>query len=202
MKRLYRIVMTVIALALAAFLINHFVVQPHQSAALQQREAKVSKTDDKEKKLSQAENCELAEASQKKAYPNLDQLDNLWFKVSVKDQRVYVMSGAQVKYTMYCSTGKGNSTPIGTFHVEAERGTSFFNQESGEGANYWVSWKDHGIYLFHSVPVDKDGHYIKSEADRLGKEANSHGCVRLTIADAKWVYENAPYGMKVVITKS
>lgn len=138
------------------------------------------------------------EPSQTKAYPTLQSGD--WVLVSTKKQRVYVKRGEQVLYTMYCSTGTSDSpTPLGTYSVEAERGENFYNAASAEGANYWVSFKDHGIYLFHSVPVDQNGQYIESEAKHLGVTANSHGCVRLSVADAKWFYEHALYGMKVVI---
>src|SRR5699024_11470649 len=75
----------------------------------------------------------------------------------------------------------------------------FYNAQSGEGANYWVSFKDHGIYLFHTVPVDANGNYVVSEAEQLGKSSNSHGCVRLSVADAKWFYENIKTGTKVVV---
>ena len=27
----------------------------------------------------------------------------------------------------------------------------------------------------------------------------SHGCVRLELANAKWIYDNVPYGTKVVV---
>ena len=33
---------------------------------------------------------------------------------------------------------------------------------------------------------------------RLGMHL-SHGCVRLDIDNAKWIYDNIPYGTKVVI---
>ncbi|WP_420843255.1 L,D-transpeptidase [Lactobacillus selangorensis] len=137
--------------------------------------------------------------SQQKAYPNLKKHPQVWIDVSQKKQRVYIKDGKKVLYTMYASTGKDHSTPNGTFHIQKERGKFFYNQQSGEGAKYWTSWKDHGVYLFHSVPTDQEGHFLKKEADQLGKEANSHGCVRLTVPDAKWINENMPVGTKVVI---
>jgi lipoprotein-anchoring transpeptidase ErfK/SrfK len=33
--------------------------------------------------------------------------------------------------------------------------------------------------------------------DRVGM-ALSHGCVRLRLENAKWIYDNIPYGTKVV----
>lgn len=137
--------------------------------------------------------------SEKKPYPQLEAEDTL--EVSVAKQRVYIKRGDQVLYTMLCSTGSGGvqATPTGDYVIEPERGETFLNSYSGEGANYWVSWKGHGLYLFHSVPIDEDGNYIVKEAQELGKKANSHGCIRLSVADAKWLYENAVTGMKVVI---
>lgn len=148
--------------------------------------------------------------SQTTAYPTLSQVKNLWIRVSIDGNRTYVMSGDRVIYTMYSSAGEYernasgqlvSDTPTGVFHVEHERGTHFYSQMSGEGANWWVSWKDHGIYLFHSVPVDINGNYETAEADKLGKEPASHGCIRLSVPDAKWLYEQLPYGTKVVVEK-
>ena len=38
---------------------------------------------------------------------------------------------------------------------------------------------------------------VGSESN-LGRKA-SHGCIRLKIDDAKWIYDNCPYGTTVVI---
>lgn len=142
-------------------------------------------------------------------YPDLSKVKNLWVKVSLKGNRTYLYDGSKLIYTMYSSggvyqkdakTGKMKSTtPTGTFYVQAERGDSFYNQELGEGANYYVSWLNHGEYLFHSVPTKVDGSYNLKEAAKLGKSTGSHGCIRLSVPDAKWMEQNLPEGTKVVI---
>ena len=138
--------------------------------------------------------------SQTKAYPTWSKMTNPWVYVSTKNQKVYIHGNSKVQYTMYCSTGtKSSPTPKGTYHIQQERGLSFYNPFSNEGARYWVSWKGHGIYLFHSVPINKLGTYLPSEAKYLGKKAHSHGCIRLSVADAKWMYKTIPYGTKIVI---
>ncbi len=129
--------------------------------------------------------------------PELSGYPNLSVHVSLADQRVYVMSGSTVIYTMICSTGVGDSTPTGTFQVQ-NRGASFFNGSEGLGANYWVSWKNWGEYLFHSVPVDENGEYVVSEALKLGQKAST-GCIRLTVDDAKWLYDGLPENTTVTI---
>lgn len=148
-------------------------------------------------------------SSETKPYPDLANVKDFWIKVELKKNRTYLMSGNKVIYTMYSSggayhreeeTGKTVSyTPTGTFYIEAERGTSFFNNSLDEGANNWISWKDHGVYLFHSVPTDASGNYNLAEAKKLGKTPASHGCIRLSVPDSKWMSENLPTGTKVVI---
>lgn len=147
-------------------------------------------------------------SSETRPYPNVDQLQNFWVKVSISKNRTYLMNGKKVIYTMYSSAGqyskksngkKVSDTPIGTFYVQPEHGSSFYNSELNEGANYWVSWLNHGEYLFHSVPTNSDGSYNETEAKKLGIQPASHGCVRLSVADAKWMMENLTVGTKVVI---
>lgn len=128
-----------------------------------------------------------------------DSLD-MWIDVDITKQRVYVMRGDSVVREMAASTGMaGYETPLGTFHIQ-NRGEWFYNEKYQEGAQWWVSFKDWGVYLFHTVPMDRDRNIIQSEADKLGQPA-SHGCVRLGVEDAKWIYDNIEEGAKVVIHK-
>lgn len=142
-------------------------------------------------------------------YPDLNKVKNLWIKVDLKGNRTYLYDGKKVIYTMYSTggmykkdskTGKMKSmTPTGTYHIQQERGDSFYNAQLHEGANYYVSWLHHGEYLFHSVPTVANGSYNKTEAAKLGKTQGSHGCIRLSIPDAKWMSTNIPVGTKVKI---
>lgn len=141
-------------------------------------------------------------SSETVAYPDVKKYPDLSIKVSLKQQRMYLLDHKRVLYTMYVSTGVPSAdrkTPRGTYHVQAERGKYFYSDSVGEGAYYWVSWLNHGEYLFHSTPVDAQGHFIQSDAADLGKKPSSHGCVHLSVADAKWVYQNIKYGTKVII---
>ena len=38
----------------------------------------------------------------------------------------------------------------------------------------------------------------KTSVRKLGRRA-SHGCIRLTVEDAKWIYDNCPAGTTVII---
>lgn len=121
----------------------------------------------------------------------------LWVRVDIPSQKVIVYdAGNRVVQDFVCSTGKaGDDTPTGTFKIE-QRGESFFSQQYQEGGYYWTQFQ--GDFLFHSVPFGKDRKIEEDEAQKLGTKA-SHGCVRLAIENAKWIYDNIPKGTKVVI---
>mgnify|MGYP004700335645 CR=1 FL=1 len=136
-------------------------------------------------------------SSQTKPYPTVTAENPIVLTVNLAKQRVYITQNGHLVYTMYCSTGMHDSTPHGTFHI-IDRGANFYNPSEKMGANYWTSFKG-TTYLFHTVPTDENGKYITSEAVYLGKNPSSHGCVRLSIPDAKWINEHVPSGTKVVI---
>jgi lipoprotein-anchoring transpeptidase ErfK/SrfK len=135
-------------------------------------------------------------------YPKLKPHEPIWIDVSINDQKVYIKDKQKVLYTMITSSGldttPDNSTPKGTYHIQAERGTWFYSPQYKEGAEYWVSWKNHGEFLFHSVPMTQDKKVLIADAKKLGQK-DSHGCFHLTIPDAKWIYTNIPFGTKVVV---
>ncbi len=122
----------------------------------------------------------------------------LWVKVSIPEQMVFVYdANNKVVQNYICSTGKdGDDTPVGTFTV-GDRGQSFYSEQYQEGAYYWTRFK--GAFLFHSVPFDEHQKFEPEEAAKLGTKA-SHGCVRLELENAKWIYDNLPKGTKVVVT--
>ncbi|WP_010621482.1 L,D-transpeptidase [Paucilactobacillus suebicus] len=203
-KARYKIIISCVLIALIA--VSGYLMMAGASASSNTSSAASSSSESSatsnNSSSKESKTVDWTKSSETKAYPDLDKYPKAWLDVNIEKQRVYIRDGAdhnKILYTMYCSTGKNNSTPRGTYHIQAERGTHFYNASEKEGANYYVSWKNHGEYLFHTVPVDANGNYKKSVADNIGKKASSHGCVQLTIPDAKWVYENVPEGMKVVV---
>ena len=135
--------------------------------------------------------------------PN-DQIDfqKLVIEADLSDQMIYVKQDGRVVRAMPTSSGLDtipeNSTPRGEFVIEPERGLWFFAAQYKEGAKYWVSFKNHGEFLFHSVVMDEKQQIIPAEAQKLGTKA-SHGCFRLAVEDAKWIYDNIRTGTKVII---
>lgn len=91
----------------------------------------------------------------------------------------------------YCGDGAASTPTVeGTFKVQ-NRGYYF---DSGSARCYW--WTQfYGNYLFHSVLYNKNGTLMDG---RVGM-ALSHGCVRLEINNAKWIYDTIPSGSTVVV---
>lgn len=90
-----------------------------------------------------------------------------------------------------CGDGApGTPTVTGVFTV-GSRGY-YFN--SGVYRCFWYT-QFYGDYLFHSVLCWPNG----AIADGRVGLAISHGCVRLQIENAKWIYDNIPSGTTVVV---
>ena len=88
-----------------------------------------------------------------------------------------------------CTTGANNCTVKGEFATNL-KGYSF-----GRGFTCYYYTQFHGDYLFHSVLYYQNSNRVMD--GRLGINA-SHGCVRLAIENAKWIYDTIPRGTKVV----
>lgn len=121
----------------------------------------------------------------------------LSIRVSLAEQKVTVLdANDKAVKTFTCSSGEsGYETPTGAYTVGG-RGKSFYNESLQEGAYYWTRF--YGDYLFHSIPIDANYQIKPEEATKLGKAA-SHGCIRLALKDAKWIYEHIPDETRVVI---
>lgn len=100
------------------------------------------------------------------------------------------------------STGAPDSeTPLGTFATADKYETLLLV------GNVWGHYavRINGPYFFHSVPYFTKGspwdnlEYL--EYNKLGSGASA-GCVRLAVADAKWIYDNISYGTTVKIYDS
>lgn len=125
--------------------------------------------------------------------------------VDVSDQKVYALSWSggefsNVVRTMVCSTGKTETpTPLGTYTKTTGRGARWhYFKKFDTWAQY--AWYIEGDILFHSVLYNEKNAAspTSSSVKNLGKRA-SHGCVRLSVEDAKWIWENCPNMTTVVV---
>jgi hypothetical protein len=114
---------------------------------------------------------------------------------------VFAKDTKKNKYTVpvisfICSPG--DATPTGTFKIKDKLR---WHELMGPS---WGQWCEHltDDILFHSVYYDKqnDNKTLNVAAyNKLGTVA-SHGCIRLTAGDAKWIYDNCDVGTEVKIT--
>lgn len=126
-----------------------------------------------------------------------------WIKVNKKANVATVYEKQSGKWVavkaMLVSCG-GSNTPSGTYNTKAKyRWHTLMGPSYGQYCTRIVD----GI-LFHSVWYYSNGNR-KSQAvkefNKLGSTA-SHGCVRVSTADAKWIYNNCKIGTKVTIYSS
>lgn len=121
-------------------------------------------------------------------------------------------NGNIVRKNIICSTGTlGNpdtETPLGIFKIKKKlfypNGLNLNNEDgTKEIVMYPVQFFSN--YLIHSVPIVEIKHNNKVEQKenvteklKLGKPA-SHGCIRLSIEDSRWIYDNIPQNAQVYI---
>lgn len=104
-----------------------------------------------------------------------------------------------VRY-MLCSSGTGSRTPLGTFKMGAYRVRFSRFANDGRYGQYWTQIR--GAIYFHTFLYIKNdaATYEEQTYTDLGGKA-SHGCVRLTVPDARWMWYNIAYGTQCVIRK-
>ncbi|GAA0078445.1 hypothetical protein UT300005_28240 [Clostridium sp. CTA-5] len=118
--------------------------------------------------------------------------------ISIKDQKTYIYKGNSNSWvldrTFPCSTGiDGENTPTGSFSIK-EKGDWFFSDKYKQGGKYWT--QINGNILFHSVPFAEDRTTV---LDNTLNKRSSHGCIRLSLNDARWIYDNIPKETSVII---
>ena len=135
-------------------------------------------------------------------------LHNAWLKINSRSSSTdyYIVVDRDNTRTMIFKGSKGHWIPIydwkcsvgapstptvtGTFTVGA-KGYSF-----GDGYTCYYYTQFYGDYLFHSVLYHEGTFNVRN--GRLGAHI-SHGCIRLKIENAKWIYDNIPSKTKVYI---
>ena len=131
-----------------------------------------------------------------------------FFEVDIANQvvKVWKYSPATGGYTdldraFLCATGTtAYPSPLGTFTLSGRKSAhAEFPNWGGGQARWWTKITEE--IAFHSVLYSDSGNDATlkvSSLTGLGKRG-SHGCIRLTVADAKWIYDRVEAGMQVWI---
>ncbi len=128
------------------------------------------------------------------------QLEGSWtVKVNRQQNVVTVYKGGIPVRAMICSTGVNNATPLGTFTIMDKLTTHELN---GPTYGYYCSHITSDI-LFHSIPQPQLGrnNLPAYKYNMLGSQA-SEGCIRLSMSDAYWLFNNVPIGSTVIVYDS
>lgn len=119
---------------------------------------------------------------------------NWLIMVNTTTCRVGIYRGARGMWTQQaywlCTVGApATPTILGQYTVGA-KGYVF-----GRGYSCYYYTQFCGDYLFHSILYDQGTFRVQD--GRLGQHL-SHGCIRLSLSNAKWIWDNIPAGTKVV----
>lgn len=100
--------------------------------------------------------------------------------------------------SMVCSVGTDiNTTPTGEFVI----GDKYDWRKMADRTFSQYCCRIQDTILIGSTPYVRRGNdtLIVDEFNRLGEGASPTGCIRLSVGDAKWIYDNCQPGTKVVI---
>lgn len=105
----------------------------------------------------------------------------------------------QIVRRMICSTGtKYTPSPLGSFTLNGRTARWCYFDRWGTHAQYWT--RITSSIAFHSVIYSEPDEMslATSSYRKLGERA-SHGCIRLLVSEAKWIYQNCGVGTVVDI---
>jgi len=137
-----------------------------------------------------------ADAKEKSELPYLIKVNRACNTVTIYEKDEKGKYTVPVK-AMVCSVGTGTRTLTGSFSTKEKYRWKLLN------GNVWGQYATRivGGILFHSVYYYGNcdpSTLATKEYNKLGTAA-SQGCIRLTVADAKWIYDNCPIGTQVII---
>ena len=127
-------------------------------------------------------------------------------RIVLNEQRAYFYTASRrLIATLPVSTGADDQTPTGTFRVFSKSAQAFFTPSPNERMRYMTRFtkgRQGDNIGFHGIPykVTKNGEVPFYTP--LGIAPVSHGCIRMRVADAKWVFENMKIGTVVAVVRS
>ena len=114
-----------------------------------------------------------------------------------------------VERIMICScSDELHQTPLGMHYIYSKYAYKAMTKMNGIMVYAQYACRFRGHYLFHTVPIGGDANrrtqkygkkqMLIEEYEKLGSPA-SHGCVRLLVGDAYWIYTNCKRGTTVQV---
>lgn len=127
---------------------------------------------------------------------DLGSMTDYYVVVDTEACETYTFTGKAGKWVpailWKCSPGKPSTPTVKGFYNVTGKGYCFHTDKN----TCYYTTQFYGDYLFHSITYKRGT--MEPDDARLGKQL-SHGCVRLSIENAKWFYDNLPIGTRVYI---
>lgn len=127
-------------------------------------------------------------------------------RIILDEQRAYIFNKSRrLIATLPVSTGTDDQTPVGTFKVYSKSAQTFFTPDPSERMRWMTRFtkgREGGAIGFHGIPyrVTKSGEIPIFTP--LGQYPVSHGCIRVRVSDAKWIYDNMSLGTTVTVLRT
>jgi lipoprotein-anchoring transpeptidase ErfK/SrfK len=127
-------------------------------------------------------------------------------RIVLDEQRVYVYNHRKrLIATLPASTGVDDRTPVGTFKVFSQSAQAYYTPNPNERMRWMTRFtkgREGGNIGFHGIPykVTKSGEIPFFTP--LGVAPSSHGCIRMRVSDAKWLFHNMKIGTVVSVVRS
>ncbi|ADL41986.1 ErfK/YbiS/YcfS/YnhG family protein [Caldicellulosiruptor obsidiansis OB47] len=93
--------------------------------------------------------------------------------------------------TIDCSAGAEYTPTLRGYFKSKAKVYKFYNEHYRAGAMYALVYS--GNYMIHSVITNREGKIV----DNSIIKRNSHGCIRVPMNDAKYIYDHVPVGSVV-----
>lgn len=103
------------------------------------------------------------------------------------------------------STGLWDSTPTGSFRVFSKSAQTFYTPSPDEKMRWMVRFtkgRQGGNIGFHGIPYRVTEQGEVPFPTPIGKAPSSHGCVRMRVPDARWLFDNIDVGTPVRVVRS
>jgi lipoprotein-anchoring transpeptidase ErfK/SrfK len=129
-----------------------------------------------------------------------------YVKVVLSEQRVYAYNKRRRLIASFpASTGANNTTPVGRFTVFSKSAQAYYSPNPGERMKFMTRFtkgREGDNIGFHGIPYRATPKGDIPLYTPLGITPVSHGCVRLKVSDAKWLFQNMPLGAEVLVIRS
>jgi len=120
---------------------------------------------------------------------------NYFIWVDLSRLSIYLMKKENNEYvlikTIDCSAGTEYTPTLRGYFKSKAKVYKFYNARYRAGAMYGLVYS--GNYMIHSVTTNQEGKIIDNSIIRR----ISHGCIRISMNDAKYIYNNVPVGSVV-----